>query len=324
MNVTHEPALNRKEVSRVLPPSISGRGPTESKVIAANVDFYRYVADKYDSYETYLFDPTLQQSLENDLDKIGSYFASLGRTPSCLECGGGTGNLTLKMCARGWQVTVVDVSDKMLGLLEEKARAGGYSPTLIHTPIESFLDTTSEVYDLVAFSSVLHHLYSYISVVGQVVSRVRAAGFFYSNYDPVVPRHPFWTHTFASLDIAVGKVLFDPADVLPGIGRRMRKLFSPRDPLFNRAVVSAGDIAEYHVPNGVDDDQIRQLLERSGFAIFEHKRFATGRAPVVRSLNERLRLLESFKIIARRGAGEHGYLRSENSFPDSSGPNASS
>src|SRR6266481_5672303 len=116
----------------------------ETRVIEANVDFYRQIAEKYDSYETYLFDPDLQQSLEEDLNKITSYFKPLGRTPACLECGGGTGNLTLKMCARGWAVTVVDVSDRMLGLLKEKASAEGHSPALIHSPIKRYLEATHE------------------------------------------------------------------------------------------------------------------------------------------------------------------------------------
>src|SRR6266568_2279136 len=81
--------------------SITARlSAAETRIIEANVDFYREIAEKYDSYETYLFDPDLQQGLEDDLNTIGSYFHPPGRKPSCLECGGGTGNLTLKMCAR--------------------------------------------------------------------------------------------------------------------------------------------------------------------------------------------------------------------------------
>jgi predicted TPR repeat methyltransferase len=272
----------------------------ETRVIEANVDFYRQIAEKYDSAERYLFDPDLLQSLEEDLNKITSYLKPLGRTPSCLECGGGTGKLTLKMCARGWRVTVVDVSDKMLGLLQEKARAHGYSVTLIHSSIERFLETASEAYDLVAFSSVLHHLYSYLSVVERAVKQVRPGGVFYSNYDPVPSRSPLWSRGFNSIDIALAKMLFDSADVLPGIGRRLRKLFSRRDSMFCRAVVSAGDLAEFHVGSGVDDNQILKLLQTNGFSIGEHQRFATGRTTVIRFLNERLRLLESFKMIARR------------------------
>src|SRR5467141_1685192 len=183
MNALSEPRLNRNGSPEILPGSVSNRTANrtkaaEDRVIAANVEFYRQVADKYESYEAYLFDKVLQKGLENDLDKIGSYFTSLGRAPSCLECGGGTGNLTLKMCARGWDVTVVDISAHMLDLLKQKALTKGYSPALVRSPIERFLETTGESFDLVAFSSVLHHLYSYPRVVEQAASRVRPGGLF--------------------------------------------------------------------------------------------------------------------------------------------------
>jgi 2-polyprenyl-3-methyl-5-hydroxy-6-metoxy-1,4-benzoquinol methylase len=268
------------------------------------VEFYRWIADKYENYEPYLFDEVLQKSLENDLEKIGSYFASLGRAPSCLECGGGTGNLTLKMCARGWDVTVVDISEHMLDLLKEKALAKGYSPALVRSPIERFLEASDKSFDLVAFSSVLHHLYSYPSVVEQAASHVRLGGLFYSNWDPTIPRSRFWTRTLDSIDIAAAKFMLDPGDFLPGIWRRTRKLFRSHDSQFSRPVVSAGDLAEYHAKTGVDDAQILRLLQASGFSIVEHQRFATGRTIVVRFMNERLRLLESFKIIARRNGEE--------------------
>jgi SAM-dependent methyltransferase len=191
----------------------------------------------------------------------------------------------------------------MLELLREKACTLGYSPVLIRSPIERFLHATCEKFDLVAFSSVLHHLHSYTSVTEQAGSRLRPGGLFYSNYDPVVPKWPFWTWAFDSLDIALGKLIFDPVDVLPGIRRRLRKLFSPADSSLGRKVVSVGDIAEYHVRAGVDDQEIVRVLEKSGFAIVEHLRYATGRTNAIRFLNERLRLLESFKIIALRGQG---------------------
>lgn len=275
------------------------RGPAEAKVIEANVAFYLQVAEKYDTYETYLFDPVLQQSLEDDLDRIGARLSRLGRSVSCLDCGGGTGNLTLKMCKRGWTVTVVDVSEKMLSLLHEKARAQGFYPALVHSTIEQYLETTHETYDLVTFSSVLHHLYSYLSVVERSVQRLRPGGVFYSNYDPLSRKHPFSARVFESFETTIAKVLFDPRDVFPGILRRLRRFVSPNDPAFGRVVTTAGDLAEFHVGSGVDDKQILQILQTNGFSVLEHKRFATGRTNFTRSLNNRLRLLESFKIIAQ-------------------------
>ena len=289
-----------------MPDTTSNQSVAETRVIEANVAFYLQFANKYDSYETFLFNPAQQKSLENDLDRIGSYFVSLERPPSCLDCGGGTGNLTLKMCKRGWAVTVVDVSEKMIGLLQEKAKAHGYSPMIIHSPIERYLKKTRQTYDLITFSSVLHHLYSYLFVVEQSVQRLRPGGVFYSNYDPLARRSPFWARVFESLDTTIAKVLFDRKDVLPGIGRRLRKLFSPSDTEFGRTLLTAGDLAELHVTSGVDDRQILQILQTSGFSIVEHERFPTGRTNFTRSLNNRIRLSESFKIVARRSQNQAG------------------
>lgn len=282
-------------------PSSHDRSFAEAKVIQANVAFYHETAEKYDGYETsYLFDPTTQQSLEDDLDKIGAFFVPLRRVPACLDCGGGTGNLTLKMCKRGWAVTVVDVSEKMMSLLQEKAKAHGYSPALVLSPIGQYLDGTQQTYDLITFSAVLHHLYSYLPVVQSAIKQLAPGGIFYSNYDPLAPKSPFFARLFDSFDTTIAKILFDPADVLPGVRRRMRKVFSRNDAEFGRAVASAGDLAEFHARTGVDDRQLLQVLQASGFSIVEHQRFATGRTECTRSFNQRLRLSESFKIIARR------------------------
>ncbi len=272
----------------------------ESRVIASNVEFYRQTAEKYDRYETGTFDSNVQQSIEDDLNRIQAGLVTPGRMPNCLDCGGGTGNVALKLLERGWRVTVVDVSDEMLRMLKKKARAKGYSPRLISSSIERFLAVTTSTHDVVTFSAVLHHLHSYERVVRLAAHRVRPGGFFYSNFDPVVPKRPFLARSLHSLDTAVAKLAFDPSDFLPGIGRRLRKLFLPRDPLLGRAVASPGDVAEYHALSGVDDLLIVQLLRMAGLSVLEHRRYATGRTNALLFLNERLRLLESFKIIARR------------------------
>jgi predicted TPR repeat methyltransferase len=279
----------------------NGSGTAEARIIAANKTFYRQIAEKYDRYESCVSNAHLQGILEKDLDKIHSCFTALERVPRCLDCGGGTGNLALKMLVRGWDVTVVDVSDDMLDVLREKAGAKGFLPKLVSSPIEQFLTATGGTFDLVAFNSVLHHLYSYARVAELAATRVHAGGFFYSNFDPVVPRNPFWVGIFESLDTAAAKFMFDRRDLLPGIWRRMRKLFQRPDSLFARAVVSAGDLAEYHARTGLDDRQIIRLLESRGFAIVEHQRYASGRTDFIRACNERLRWLEIFKVIARRG-----------------------
>ena len=272
----------------------------ETSVIVANVRFYREIAVKYDQYETCASDRDIQEMLDRDLDRIGSLIHDQGRRVDCLDCGGGSGNLTLKMLKRGWSVTVVDISQDMLALLEAKASSQGYSPRLINDSIANFLAATTDRYDVVTFSSVLHHLYSYLPVIAEAADHLKLNGIFYSNFDPVTPRHRALTSAFETFDTSMAKILHDSSDFLPGILRRLRKVFVRPDAQHSRAVLSPGDLAEYHAKTGVDDLGIIELLEKMGFVLHDHTRWSSGRTAPARFINKRLRLMNTFKITAQR------------------------
>jgi ubiquinone/menaquinone biosynthesis C-methylase UbiE len=280
-----------------------GNHSIQSEVIAANVEFYRQIAFQYDTYESCTFDRDLQRMLETDLDRMAKSRASLGRPVSCLDCGGGTGNLTLKMLRRGWTVTVVDISPEMLTLLDRKLASNGFRATLVNEALETFLDSTKESFDLIAFNSVLHHLYSYLSVICMAAQKISPGGYFYSNFDPVVPRYPWLTGFADSLDVSVAKLRYNRSDFLPGVSRRIRKLIFREDPLHGRPIASAGDLAEYHVPTGLSDLRVLGVLRDNGLEIVEHCRYAMGRTAFVRALSRQFHILEDFKIIARRPLG---------------------
>jgi ubiquinone/menaquinone biosynthesis C-methylase UbiE len=277
--------------------------PIQSEVIVANAEFYRQVASEYDRYESCTFDQDLQRMLETDLDRIAKDRVSLGRTVNCLDCGGGTGNLTLKMLRRGWTVTVVDISPEMLTILEKKLASNGFRATLVNEAIETFLDSTNESYDLIAFSSVLHHLYSYLSIISKAAQKISPEGYFYSNFDPVVSRFPRLVGFADSLDVMVTKLLCNRSDFLPGVSRRIRKLLLKEDPLHGRVVAGAGDLAEYHAHTGLSDLRVVGVLRNNGLEIVEHSRYAMGRTAFVRALSRQFRMHEGFKIIAQRPLG---------------------
>jgi 2-polyprenyl-3-methyl-5-hydroxy-6-metoxy-1,4-benzoquinol methylase len=250
-------------------------GSPDASVVDANVRFYREIAAKYDQYETCASDPDVQETLDRDLDRIASLIHEENRHIDCLDCGGGSGNLTLKMLKRGWSVTVIDISPDMLALLETKALSQGYSPRLINGSIANFLAATNDRYDVVTFSSVLHHLYSYLPIVAEAADHLRLNGIFYSNFDPVISPHRTLASAFEAFDTSIAKISHDPSDFLPGILRRLRKVFVRTDAQHNRAVISPGDLAEYYAKTGVDDLEIIELLERRGFVVREHIRWTS-------------------------------------------------
>jgi len=277
------------------------RDSPESTVVEANVEFYRQIASKYDRYETCASNPRLQQALDRDLDHIEMILGQRSRPIQCLDCGGGTGNLTLRMLKKGWSVTVVDVSPDMLAILKNKARRANYSPRLVRDSISNFLACSQNTYDVVAFCSVLHHLYQYLPIVALAAERVGPEGLFYSTFDPVVARFPRASLWFETFDTVLAKVIRDRGDFFPGMARRAKKFVQRRTAPNERPVASPGDLAEFHAKSGLDDIAIVKSLDERGFKVIDHLRWAAGRTAPARALNRRLRLMENFKIIAQRG-----------------------
>jgi ubiquinone/menaquinone biosynthesis C-methylase UbiE len=267
------------------------------QVISANVEFYKEIAKKYDNYEACASDEYFQHVLELDIDRIETSLTN--RDIHCLDCGGGSGNLTLKMLKRGWAVTVVDVSPDMIELSKAKLARHGYEAEFVNDSIEQFLANSDRMFDVITFSSVLHHLYAPLDVVNDIAARVNPGGFFYSNFDPVLPSSRLLTRYFYNIDTILAKLSNDRSDFLPGIGRRLRKLFVARDSGHSRAIVSPGDLAEYHAREGLDDISIANALEQSGFLV-ERERYPAARTKFMLAMNSYLNAALSFKILAQR------------------------
>ena len=276
---------------------MTGGDSIGDEVISANVAFYREMASKYDQYESCAKEDFYQRMLEEDLDQMRGQLDAGG--VRCLDCGGGSGNLTLKMLKRGWHVTVVDVSPDMLKISRAKVEANGYEAEFVNDSVEHFLASRSQNYDVVTFSSVLHHLYSPQDVVKEVARRINPGGFFYSNFDPAIPSSRLLATCFSNFDTILAKILLDRQDFLPGIFRRFRKLTDATDEAHGRVVVSAGDLAEYHVRKGLDDRSLADALRGLGFSInVEH--YPVGRTKLALWCNRYLQAVRSFKIMARR------------------------
>jgi ubiquinone/menaquinone biosynthesis C-methylase UbiE len=269
------------------------------EVIAANRDFYRDISRKYDHYESCARDRYFQSMLEQDIAQVASLLPA-DRPVRCLDCGGGTGNIALKLLRRSWNVTVVDVSPEMLAILEQKCRSSECKPILVNDSLEHFIKSNRQDFDLITFGSVLHHLYSFETVLGDAMECIRPGGVIYTNFDPVLIAHPSLSRTFETVDTLIYKALHDPSDILPGFIRRVRKLGGRHHLFPEREFASAGDLAEFHVKKGIDDVSLIRFYEARGFEVIAHSRYPYARVALLRLLNQRLRLVQSFRMICRR------------------------
>jgi hypothetical protein len=98
-----------------------------------------------------------QKILERDIDRV---LEATGKQPSqirALDACGGSGNISLKLLRRGVNVTLADISSELQGIFEKKCAEHGYEPTVVCSEIGRFIASGSEPFDLIVFSSALHH-----------------------------------------------------------------------------------------------------------------------------------------------------------------------
>lgn len=265
---------------------------TEISVAAANRLAYERIAQCYDATEECVIDPRLRRRLEQRLRLALSLLQSTG--PSVLDACGGSGNASLMLLSMGIQPVTVDVSPDMLGLYAQKARTLGLAPTCVAGEIGDFLATHSRLWDLIVFSSALHHLDDYESVAELAFSRLAVGGVLLTVFDPTeVGRLGRATRR---LDYMIHVVIRTP-QALP---RLLKERASPRRQPAADHQRNIGILAERHALTGVDDAAIAQRLRAAGGEIVRHERFYEGRFAVTRALFRATRQPSSFSLMVRR------------------------
>ena len=141
----------------------------------ANREFYASAAQTYDISEDCVVDPRLTDRLRETLGFAASRLKVAG-APRVLDACGGSGNASLMLLQMGMRPITADISPHMLAIYERKARAAGYVPDTIVEEIVEFLGTGRRTWDLIVFSSALHHLDDYCDVMRLAMDHVAPKG----------------------------------------------------------------------------------------------------------------------------------------------------
>jgi len=116
------------------------------------------------------------------------YFARrTTEAPEILDLGAGDGFATLSFLALGARVTAVDVSDKQLAALGERASHRANLSVVCQDVFEA-LTSIKELgrrFDVVVASSFLHHIPDYCQLLTEAVGVLRLRGEFLSFQDPL-------------------------------------------------------------------------------------------------------------------------------------------
>lgn len=162
--------------------------------IARNIAVHNHIARGYNRRHTEIFNPIEQQRLRRQLSDC--YHLSLDSTdsPSALDFGCGSGNLTDHLLSIGYRVTSADISSKFLSNIQRKHPGKRLVTHLLNgKDLSSFDDGT---FDLVATYSVLHHIPDYLTAVKEMIRVTKPGGlllidhetseFFWKNYSQVL------------------------------------------------------------------------------------------------------------------------------------------
>lgn len=233
-----------------------------ARILQSNREVHRREAEIYDAIHPELFGRFEQRRIARDIDLIASV---VGQGPELcvLDVGCGTGNLALKFLGLGCRVKAVDISPEMLGRLCSKADPRDSERLeVVEGDAKEILSAaeTHGTYDIISFSSVLHHLPDYKVVLAHALRQLRSGGVLYVSYEPL-PR----TGTGSPRD---------PSPLLASILRRIDGLYILARKLLVYVVHSLklrapfGRIdyswSDYHLRTGIDAQEVLLQLQSQG------------------------------------------------------------
>lgn len=258
----------------------------------ANRLLYSDLAESYDRSEACVIDPRHRRRLLEALDEA---LRVVPQAAAVLDACGGSGNVSAGLSRNAIVPVVVDVSSEMIDQWVSRAQRMGLSPETHVAPIEEFLRRDDRCWDLIAFSSALHHLERPAEVLALAATRLKDGGAILSIYDPTLA-----TRTLRLLRMVdwVGYLLLHQPREFLVVGRRWlrRRL--------NGTAASDGPhigrLAERHALGGIDDLRLRRTFQSAGLDIIVHERCYEARLLPVRILLRLLHTPSSFRFLAQR------------------------
>ncbi len=275
-------------------------------VAEANRRNYAKRATRYASSCACIHEEGLAGELEGLLRTGLSLVGDLGRPPLALDACGGSGNAALKMIEHGCKTTLADISPELIEICKQECDNRGVQCDFELGEIGQYLDSTDNKFDLITFSSALHHLENPLLVLSLATDCLSPGGVIVTLFDPCPsPR-------------AV-KLVTEPVRILTRIVREPSLLYTRTGPVVRRFLRreskekmaaralelkddNVGFIAEYHGTRGINDrDLVARLKEVTPISVVEHHRYVGGHiiAPVKWMLRT-MRIPNRFSLVLQK------------------------
>ncbi|MEI7752092.1 MAG: class I SAM-dependent methyltransferase [Candidatus Omnitrophota bacterium] len=159
----------------------------KAQVLEHNIRVHRAEAAVYEAIHPQVFNWYHVRKARRDLRYIEGFLPVGKDCFRVLDLGCGTGFLTIPAMALPFaKITAVDLSPEMLAQLEAKLSPESHERiSLVVREALDFLKTTTDRYDLIMTSAVLHHLYDFEEFLKLALARLNDGGIFYIAYEPL-------------------------------------------------------------------------------------------------------------------------------------------
>ena len=256
----------------------------------------------YDFRHPYMRDKKLQKRI---IDEINQIDEALNRKNNIkvLDCGVGTGNLTIRCLEKGWQVTAVDISGGMLKVLSEKIKVDLSSRlSLVEADIDVYLADKINEFDVISFGATLHHLPDYLKTIKLSCRALKHGGVLYVTGEPAavvnIRRAEIVLMRIDEYCNVFYKIIFRPR-LIANIFARIFKFGSDEDNINE-------SLAEFHADTGIDQNACLLQIEEEKLNIDRFEYYGMLGYKITRILASLLRIDQRshFMLIARKNSAK--------------------
>ena len=288
----------RRSIQKMDFPHKAFQGYTQAEVSEANRRLYAAYSNYYD--ERVITDDS-HRRLRGLLSTAISTLRDAPyprQTIRALDVCGGTGNAAFILYEFGCDVTLVDISPEMVLQFEDRCRREGKQIPTIISDASTFFEQTDGVWDLIVFSSALHHFRYPETVLLSALRRLTSGGLVVTVADPTINIRRQWFKVLSLIDRGLYALRKNHESFWKAVaGKFFQNRVSQACGDSVQASSNIGRIAEYHAQTGIDDEALVTKLSSLGYSVLFHKRYSGGYNHVFQVVYRRLRAETSFCII---------------------------
>jgi ubiquinone/menaquinone biosynthesis C-methylase UbiE len=228
------------------------------KIHDANIAVHKVEVSYYELFHPEVYSKQEQKRITKTLKEADQTIAD--NRKKALDFGAGTGNLTSKLLAMGYEVTAVDISADMCAALMKKFKTQTDAKKLVvvNSPIED-VDFKDGQFDLVTCYSVLHHLPEYEDALRRLCGFLRKGGVMYLDHEA---SPYYWKMEPTMLAELVKAVYFHSNPILNSIYFQMVGFTVP---------TLDYTLSDYwhKKEHSLDHQKIRQIFQKENFESFQ-------------------------------------------------------